>query len=293
MEVDGNLELISFFDYDPEKVNGAAAGVVSNVDDLCRWMLLHLNRGKYGPGLKESLFTEKSHSFMWRIHTPMTVRPDERYNSHFAGYGLGWRLEDMAGHMSVSHTGDVSGMLSKTIMFPDLGLGVVVLTNSYYGGGALFQAVSKSITDGYLGLEPYDWTAYYLDRHLTLSKSAGEVVEKVWEHVESGDHQGVIQDNYIGEYADPWFGEVSISLKEGQLWFSSRRSPRLSGPMYHYKANAFAVRWTERELDADAFAIFSLDEEGIAQEMKMKGISPDLDFSYDFQDLHFRRIGEP
>jgi hypothetical protein len=62
--------------------------------------------------------------------------------------------------------------------------------------------------------------------------------------------------------------------------------------MYHYKANAFAIRWEFREMDADAFAIFSLDEEGKAVSMRMKGISPDIDFSYDFQDLDFERIGD-
>ena len=86
--------------------------------------------------------------------------------------------------------------------------------------------------------------------------------------------------------------KVKIYEKGGQLWFSSRRSPKLTGPMYHYKANAFAIRWEQRDLDADAFAIFTLDEQGVAQSMIMKGISPDIDFSYDFQDLDFRRVEE-
>ena len=42
-------------------------------------------------------------------------------------------------------------------------------------------------------------------------------------------------------------------------------------------------------MDADSFAIFSLDEEGKAQIIKMKGISPAIDFSFDFQDLFFER----
>ncbi len=49
----------------------------------------------------------------------------------------------MNGKLSVSHTGDLSGMLSKTIMIPDLELGVVVLTNSYYGGAGVFRAVTQ------------------------------------------------------------------------------------------------------------------------------------------------------
>ena len=43
-------------------------------------------------------------------------------------------------------------------------------------------------------------------------------------------------------------------------------------------------------MNADAFALFNLDEEGIAQSIKMKGISPNIDFSFDFQDLDLKRI---
>jgi hypothetical protein len=43
-------------------------------------------------------------------------------------------------------------------------------------------------------------------------------------------------------------------------------------------------------MNADAFAIFGLDEEGQAQTIQMKGISPSMDFSFDFQDLNFKRV---
>jgi hypothetical protein len=40
-------------------------------------------------------------------------------------------------------------------------------------------------------------------------------------------------------------------------------------------------------MDADAFAIFTLDSEGKANGLKMEAISPLTDFSFDFQDLDF------
>ncbi len=292
MVVDGKLETIAWFEHNPEHMNGALGAVLSNADDLSQWLLLHLNEGKYGNDLEKQLFTEASQREMWKIHTTINVRPNERYNPHFSGYGLGWRLADMNGKLTVSHTGDLSGMLSKTIMIPELELGIVVLTNSYYGGGGLFQAVSQTILDAYLGLEPYDWTGYYLERHLNNQGSANEAIARVWKTVETGDHHGVRIENYVGIYADKWFGKVEIYLKDGAPWFRSIRSPQLTGPMYHYKANAFAVKWENRELDADAFVIFSLNEEGVAQQITMKGVSPDLDFSYDFHDLFFERVKE-
>lgn len=288
--VDGELRTIPFYELDPEKINGAAGGVLSNVDDLCRWMLVHLNGGQYGNNMENQLFSEASHQEMWKIHTTMEVSSNPRYNSHFAGYGLGWRLTDLNGYMSVSHTGSLAGMLSKTMMIPDLNLGVVVLTNSYYGGSGVFRAVSQTIVDSYLGLDDYGWTEKFLKSYQNHSGSAEAITAEVWKTVEKANDDHINSKEYIGMYEDPWFGKIKVHMKENQLWFTSLRSPKLTGPMYFYKANAFAIKWEFREMDADAFAIFSLNEEGKAVDMKMKGISPDIDFSYDFQDLSFHRV---
>jgi len=288
----GVLKTIPYYELDPDKINGAAGGMLSNAEDLCRWMLVHLNQGKYGEDLQSRLFSEENQQEMWRIHTPMGIRSHPRYHSRFSGYGLGWRLYDLSGQFTVSHTGDLSGMLSKTIMIPDLRLGIVVLTNSYYGGSGLFQAVTQTIVDSYLGMDDFGWTAYYLDRFTDRQGKADSVVAAVWETVESGAHDQVVIENYVGSYEDPWFGKVSIEMRNGSPWFTSHRSPKLTGPMYHYKANTFAIKWVHRELDADAFAMFDLDEEGKALHIRMKGISPDIDFSYDFQDLFFTRTSD-
>jgi hypothetical protein len=43
-------------------------------------------------------------------------------------------------------------------------------------------------------------------------------------------------------------------------------------------------------MDADAFIIFSTDMDGKPSGIKMNAISPLTDFSFDFQDLDFKRI---
>ena len=60
--------------------------------------------------------------------------------------------------------------------------------------------------------------------------------------------------------------------------------------MSFYKGNTFAIKWEYQDMKADAFAIFSLDENGKAQHIKMKGISRFIDFSFDFQDLDLNRV---
>jgi hypothetical protein len=167
---------------------------------------------------------------------------------------------------------------------------MVVLTNTEPGGGVLFSAVSQTIIDSYLGLDDNNWTDKYFARMESGTKAADSVTKNVWETVATASGMPFKAESFVGVYEDKWFGKVEVAIKNNQLWFRSYRSPKLKGPMSFYKANSFAIKWEYQDMNADAFAIFSLDEEGKAQSIKMKGISPDIDFSFDFQDLDLKRI---
>ncbi len=269
-------------------MGSAAGGIFSNVADMSKWVLAQLNTGKYGADLKRSLFSSKNHNEMWRLHTVLATNRDPRYNSHFSGYGLGWFLTDVKGNLKVSHTGGLPGMVSEVTMYPDLNLGIVILTNSD-DGGALFSAVSGTISDSYLGLDDFGWTDK-IAGWMQYQKNMSDVVtKKVWEKVESAKNVKVKNEDFIGIYEDRWFGKIEVFEKDKKLWFKSYRSPKLNGPMAFYNANTFAIKWEYQAMNADALAMFSLDEKGKAQSIKMKGISPNIDFSFDFQDLDLIR----
>ena len=285
----GTLIELAHFEFDPEKINGAAGGIFSNVNDLCKWMLALLNEGKYGDNLDKQLFSEANHKEMWRIHTPFSVSQNARYNSHFAGYGLGWDLKDAKGKMVISHPGGVPGMSSKIILIPDLNLGVVILTNTSNGGLGVLS-VSNTIIDSYLGLDDFGWIDIYYKYFQNSTIKVDSVVNQVWDMVKSVDNDHIKEENYLGVYEDKWFGKIEVYLNEKRLWFKSYRSPKLNGLMEYYKTNTFAIKWEYQDINGDAFAIYTLDEKGKAQTIRMKGISPNIDFSYDFQDLYFRRV---
>jgi CubicO group peptidase (beta-lactamase class C family) len=283
----GTLKVLPDF---KEMINGAAGGIYSNVDDISNWMLMHLNNGKYGENLKKQLFTPESQREMWKIHTVTEANRNPRYNSHFSGYGLGWDLTDMKGNMSVSHTGGLPGMLSKTTMIPDINLGVVILTNTSDDGAGIFSAVSNTIVDSYLGLDDFGWIDKYAGYFKSRKEKGDAVTKTVWETVKSADHSHLKQEDYIGIYKDAWFGNVEVFMKGDKLWMKAHKSPKLNGEMFFYKANTFAIKWEYQDMNADAFAMFSLDENGKAQSIKMKGISPNIDFSFDFHDLDLNRV---
>ena len=283
----GVLKILPDFE---DMINGAAGGIYSNISDMSSWMIMHLNQGKYGEGLKNKIFTKKNQREMWSIHTVIDVDRTPRYNSHFSGYGLGWRLSDIKGNMSVSHTGGMPGMLSKVTMIPDLNLGVVVLTNTSNDGSGVFSSISSTIVDNYLGLEDYGWIDQYAAYFKLSKKRSDKITDKVWEVVKATNNSNIDIENYIGLYNDKWFGNVEVFMNGKKLWFKSLKSPKINGEMFYYQANTFAIKWEYKDMNADAFAMFALDEKGKAESIKMKGISPNIDFSFDFKDLDLKRI---
>lgn len=266
----------------------AAGGIYSSVTDLSKWVIMQMDNGKYGDG--KQLFSEEIHKEMWTPQTILPVGAPGPYNVHFGAYGLGWFLNDAKGYKEVSHTGGIDGMVTKVDLIPELKLAIIVLTNQQ--SGAAFSAIDNQIKDSYLGVTGNDWIKIFSDRVAAGEANADKVTTGVWKQVEARLKNGPKLDNslYTGTYHDNWLGDVTISEKDGKLWFAVKRSPKLTGELLPYKANTLVVKWNIRSTHADAFATFTLDEEGKPTGIKMKPISPATDFSYDFQNLDFKKV---
>ncbi|MFI5160806.1 MAG: serine hydrolase [Sphingobacteriales bacterium] len=266
----------------------AAGGIYSSVTDLSKWVIMQIDNGKYGDG--KQLFSEGIHREMWSPQTILPVGAPGPYNTHFGAYGLGWFLNDAKGYKEVSHTGGIDGMVTKVDLVPELKLAIIVLTNQQ--SGAAFSAIANQIKDSYLGVTGNDWVKMFADRVKAGGNNATAVTIPVWKQVEARLKDGPKLDNnlYVGTYHDNWLGDITISEKDGKLWFTAKHSPKLTGEVLPYKGNTLVVKWNIRSMDADAFATFTVDEEGKPTGLKMKPISPATDFSYDFQDLDFKKV---
>ncbi|HWW41630.1 serine hydrolase [Pedobacter sp.] len=281
--VDGKLKVISkgF----PE-ISNAAGGIWTNADELSKWVIMQMNGGKYGESLAKKLFSSEVHEEMW---SPQTIMPGGgNYRNHFRSYGLGWFLSDENGYLEVEHTGGLSGIVSQVTLIPEMKLGIIVLTNQE--SGYAFTSITNSIKDSYFGIKKKDRIKSYKELEEQNEAEGKKVTEAVWDAIKLQQKKNSEKPDlsrYEGLFRDSWFGEVQIQQRDGKLWFQSLNSPKLGGEMLFYKGNTFVVKWVQRSMNADAFAIFSLDKDGKATRMKMEAISPLTDFSYDFQDLDF------
>ena len=92
-------------------------------------------------------------------------------------------------------------------------------------------------------------------------------------------------DRYAGDYEDAWYGDIAIANENAKLVIRFSRTPQLVGDLLPWQHDTFLVRWRDRELRADAYLTFMLTPDGRIDEAKIVPASPEVDFSFDFQDL--------
>ncbi len=128
-----------------------AAGVNASISDMAQWLLAQT--GHRPDVLPEPLLAT--------LHSPVVATPGELRGSAWrrerldgAGYGLGWRVYEYAGHRVVFHGGAVQGYRGAIALLPERDLGVAILWNS---SSSLPGGLMPTILDNAIGLPYHAW----------------------------------------------------------------------------------------------------------------------------------------
>jgi CubicO group peptidase (beta-lactamase class C family) len=270
-----------------------AVGINTNAEDIARWMNVLLDGGRVGVdanGKEVRLFSARRSHEMWSAQTPMMIgEPKPQLAAtrpNFLAYGLGFQLRDYRGKLLAMHTGALQGFYSEVVLVPEAKLGIAILTNAESGGS--LSALQYTLLDRYLGVQNgNDWIKAVAD-------VANEAHEKEMARLKTSSATRAAKSQpslplaaYDGDYEDGWYGTATIKRVGGKQLLTFSRTPDLTGELEHFQHDTFIVRWKERNFNADTYVTFSLNPDGSIERMKMKPISTETDFSYDFQDLTF------
>jgi len=284
--VDGKVRPIAPFLSDN---TNPAGGVNAGAEDMARWVIVQLDSGRLADGSR--LFSPRTTRQLWNVVTPITPgnSPPELafLRANFGGYGLGFGLTDYRGKKLVSHTGGLPGYVSKVAMLPELRLGVVVLTNQE--SGAAFESIVDHVLDHYLGAPAVDYVAIFKRLAAQGANATGSGDREKVAPRDSISRPSLSLEKYAGTYTDAWYGDVTVALESGKLVMRFSHSPQLTGDLEHWQHDTFVARWRDRELRADAFVTFALNPDGGIDQAKMRAVSEETDFSFDFQDLLLKR----
>ncbi len=270
-------------DMTTDRPSMAAGGIRCSLADMTRWMQVLLD-----PARAPGWLSAAQRRALWTAHMPMPISERQREwdNTHFSAYGYGWRLSDMDGQWKVAHTGTLSGMYSSLALLPDRRVGVVVLINGEAEDArtALVQAVLKHYTDPTAA----QGVAGYLDalaRERQQRAAAGHVRPDTGAR-RAADLQATRA--WQGRYEDPWLGPASVCPDQGQLRFRVARSGWLHGQVMQV-GERWLVQWDSLGQDTQPWLQV---QPGVPPTLTLRAIDPDIDFSYDYQDLQFTRVGD-
>lgn len=285
--VDGKLKILeNFAGQGLGDASNPAGGIASNVHDMTKWLVTQLDSGRTPSG--EVLFSPATTTELWSGVTPMPHTPVGSWiqpaQTDFNSYALGFRVYSYRGVKMVTHGGKLDGFVSFVNMIPEINAGIVVLTNQESSNA--YRAIVNKIADHMLQLKPFDWIRGYRIEEDRRFERMERVSKSVTASRDPNARPSLPTERYAGNFYDAWYGNIKVTHKDGKLLMQFEHSPLLTGEMEFYQFNTFIVRWHHRDLKADAFVTYSLDEQGEITSVKMKAVSPVTDVSYDFHDLN-------
>ncbi|MCA9767880.1 MAG: serine hydrolase [Gemmatimonadetes bacterium] len=278
--VEGTVRAITPFTSDN---TNPAGGITASATDMAKWLQVQLDSGRVAGATR--LFRPTTTRELWRIVTPQpeVVAPPllAPLATPIRGYALGFEVRLYRGQQVVTHTGGLPGFISRVAMLPGKRLGIAVMTNME---SPAMEPITWRIVDHVLGAN-HDWRSAYA----TLAKVQADQIAAARRGAsaarDSTAGPALPLASYAGAYRDAWYGGIDIAAEPSGLVIRFGHTPSLVGDLVPWQYETFLVRWRDRELRADAFITFTLDPTGKVAEARMAPASPDVDFSYDFQDL--------
>ncbi|MDI1280535.1 serine hydrolase [Brevundimonas sp.] len=274
----------------------AAGGICASAVDWSKWIAVRLAMGALPDGSR--LFSEETAKEMWRPNVivtssegPTAALPGRAIASTYA---MGFQVQDYRGERLVSHGGGSPGGISATMLIPGRNIGFSVFSNAEES--YLLRALRSGITDICMARTDFDWIADSVRRNEEgIEKSLAAAVE-IDAKQAAGAAPSLPLSAYAGTWRDPWYGDITIEARttgRGRnartgLYLSFTHNPALQGPLEPYDGEMMRTRFPDTR-EEDAFITFEI-EDGRPVRATVKGVSPDIDFSYDYQDLKLTKV---
>ncbi|MFA4897908.1 MAG: serine hydrolase [Brevundimonas sp.] len=274
----------------------AAGGICTTPTDWAKWIAVRLNDGKLPDGTR--LYSEDAAREMYRpnIIVGSSAGPTaELPNRSIAStYAMGLQVQDYRGERIASHGGGSPGGISATVLIPGRKTGFSVFSNAEES--FLLRALRSGITDICMGKVDVDWIADSKKLEAEGNAKSITAAAEIDAKQAAGAPPSMPLESYAGTWRDPWYGDIVIAPKtEGRgrnrksgLWLSFTHTPALQGWLEPYDGETFRTRFPDKR-EEDAFVTFSILTAKPAT-ATVKGVSPDIDFSYDYQDLRLTRV---
>jgi CubicO group peptidase (beta-lactamase class C family) len=204
-----------------------AGGLWSNAREMARYLQTELSRGTAPGGTRVVSAENLAATWAPGVAVPNIYRLPPAMAASMASYGLGWMSGDYRGVRVVSHTGGTAGFTAEIAFLPEADLGIVILTNNSFLPSTFIFAFAVQYRLIELLFDQPD----AVNAELT---AAAEAVATARPRPAAGGVDPGAVAPYLGRYAHPALGEVTVALRGDRLILdagevSSELLPRADG----------------------------------------------------------------
>lgn len=210
---------------------GPAGSITSSVDDMSKWIIMQLGKGKYnGKQIVPALVIEKT-------RFPNTIVSKEQT------YGLGWFMEDENGKKVVEHDGGANGFLSKTVLVPEENTGFVILTNS--DAQYFFEALGKLLIREITGQKYYDYSPFYYTGFEMSSKAELAKIEELRKKAAAYKSKPEAYKKLEGIYSNKVYGKITVTAKDKFAEVSFENHPNYKAKLQFVSDTKLMVEYND------------------------------------------------
>jgi CubicO group peptidase (beta-lactamase class C family) len=191
----------------------AAGGLVTTGEDVARWLIMNINRGRVG---RSQVFpaTVIDETHRWQVDQDTPFSWVRRY-----AYGLGWNIGSYEGETLIHAHGGFSTFYSHISFMPRHRLGVAVLAHEEVLGDAFAENVSQYIYDTLL---PIRGTKYRWEKRLAAAPQFAKRNREglAAEQARRASRQKPLPfplESYAGIYESPEVGRMEWKVTNGKL----------------------------------------------------------------------------
>lgn len=231
-----------------------AGGVNSTARDMASWMKFQLGT----PGSFNGIELVSAET-MQAIQTPKVAQNIGTVTAAQNSYGYGLSITDFNGYRQLSHGGATDGFNTVYMLFPELELGVIVITNTF---SSFQQAVARTLIDHHMDTEAdTDWNRLYRENYLNRYDRAMERREEFEAKRATGTQPSKSPESYSGIYKDDLYDNAEVFLDDGQLSIRFWDDENITADLEHWHYDTFRIIWRNPALRED-FLTFRLGIDG-------------------------------
>lgn len=211
-----------------------AGGINSTAEDMAKWMIMQLNSGSFEG---RQFVSARS---LQNIQTPQVSMGASGVDAPQRSYGYGYNITDYRGYRLLTHGGATDGMNTTYMLVPEVGLGIIVMTNVFTN---FREAIGRTVIDHVLNRTDRDWNQLYFNAYTNRYEAVKAARDEFEATRLTGTTTTHSPEEYAGRFYNDLYEYAEIRHENDGLVITIFDDENLTADLEHWHHNTFRINW--------------------------------------------------